>query len=39
MLAMMNNHADLLDSLWCLIFSISSIGGSLWFCWHLSFQG
>jgi len=26
---MMNNHADLNDSLWCLIFSMTSMGGWL----------
>jgi|MudIll2142460700_1097286.scaffolds.fasta_scaffold07142_3 hypothetical protein len=39
MLAMRNNHTDLVDSVWCLVFSVSSIGGWLWFCWYLSFQG
>jgi hypothetical protein len=36
MQAMMNDHTGLTDSVWSLIFSISSIGGWLWFCWHLS---
>ena len=31
----MDKRADLLDSFWCLIFMITSIGGLLWFCWDI----
>jgi hypothetical protein len=33
----MNGQEGLTDSLWCLVFSITSIGGWLWFCWGVGF--
>jgi hypothetical protein len=36
---MMKKRTDVFDSVWCLLFGASSIGGWLWFCWHLSFRG
>jgi len=35
MLAMRNNHTDLVDSVWCLAFSLTSIGGWLWY-WDMT---
>jgi len=39
MRVMMTERTDWLDSVWSLIFSISSIAGGLWFCEHVSFLG
>jgi hypothetical protein len=33
---MMNNRAELNDSLWCLVFSMTSMGGWLWFFWDIA---
>jgi hypothetical protein len=32
----MNPYADWLDSLWCLIFTLASLGGWLWLYWDLA---
>ncbi len=32
----MLKQADTIDSLWCMIFSLTSMGAGLWFCWHVS---
>jgi len=32
----MNKYAGLIDSLWCLIFGITSLGGWLWFYWNVT---
>ena len=29
----MNKYEDLIDSIWCLIFGMASIGGWLWLYW------
>jgi len=32
----MDKHASLLDSLWCLIFSLTSMGVLIWIYWNIA---